>query len=58
MDSPNDISRMRTMECEDGVVVFKDPMTRKTKKNRRRHIKDKAPKHMRGARNETDDHST
>ena len=58
MDSPNDISRMRTYESEDGVVIFKDPMTRKTKKNRHRHMKDGAPKNMRGVSHESYNHST
>ena len=44
----NDISKMRMATSEDGVNVFIDPMTRVTKKNRKRHIKDGAPKSERG----------
>ena len=44
----SDISRMCIKTATDGVVVYKDPMTRKVKKNRHRHVKDGAPKNMRG----------
>lgn len=43
-----DISRMKTMTAEDGTVVFIDPGTRKTKKNRHRHVKEGTPKKLRG----------
>ena len=49
--SESDISRFQGFRAEiasDGVVVFVDPGTRITKKNRHRRAKDGAPKSMRG----------
>lgn len=43
--------RFKTRTYPDGSVVFVDPGTRVAKKNRRRHVKDGAPKSMRGKRN-------
>lgn len=40
--------KWKTRTAPDGVIFYKDPGTRKVKKNRHRHIKDKAPKSMRG----------
>lgn len=40
--------RYREIVQSDGVVVMIDPGTRPKKKNRKRHIKDGAPKSMRG----------
>ena len=39
---------MRTTELPDGVVVMIDPGTETKKKNRKRHVKDGAPKSVRG----------
>lgn len=47
----NDIRGMRQFVAEDGILCYIDPMTRVTKKNRKRHIKDRAPKKMRGMNN-------
>ena len=47
----NDIRGMRQFVAEDGILCYIDPMTRVTKKNRKRHIKDGAPKKMRGMNN-------
>ena len=44
----NDIQGMRQFVAEDGILCYVDPMTRVTKKNRKRHIKDGAPKKLRG----------
>lgn len=44
----SDISRFRSEKATDGITVLVDPGTRKTKKNRHRHVKDGAPKNMRG----------
>ena len=44
----NDICGMRQFVASDGILCYVDPMTRTTKKNRKRHIKDGAPKKMRG----------
>ena len=44
----NDIQGMRQFVAEDGILCYIDPMTRVTKKNRKRHIKDGAPKKLRG----------
>lgn len=41
-------TKMRTLELPDGTVVFVDPGTEVKKKNRTRHVKDDAPKSMRG----------
>lgn len=41
-------TRMRTLECPDGTIAFLDPGTEVKKKNRSRHVKDEAPKSMRG----------
>lgn len=41
-------TRMRTLERPDGTIVFLDPGTEVKKKNRSRHVKDGAPKSMRG----------
>lgn len=38
----------REIVQSDGVVVMIDPGTRPKKKNRKRHVKDGAPKSMRG----------
>lgn len=43
-----DILSHRQYKAEDGTVIFIDPGTEKKKKNRKRHIKDGAPKSMRG----------
>jgi hypothetical protein len=42
------VSTMRSLELPDGVVVMIDPGTETKKKNRKRHVKDGAPKSMRG----------
>lgn len=47
----NDLDRMKTEADEEGIVMFVDKMTEKTKKNRYRHIKDGCPKKERGKRN-------
>lgn len=39
---------VRLIKSSDGTYVYWDLGTRKGKKNRRRHIKDGAPKSMRG----------
>ncbi len=44
----NDETRYRMETGPDGVVIFVDPGTRVTKKNRHRRIKDGAPKSVRG----------
>lgn len=44
----SDIHGMRQIIAEDGIVTYVDPMTHVTKKNRKRHIKDGAPKKERG----------
>ena len=44
----NDIQGMRQFVAEDGILCYIDPMTRVTKKNRKRHIKDGTPKKLRG----------
>lgn len=44
----SDIRGMRQFVTGDGLVCYADPMTRVKKKNRKRHIKDGAPKNMRG----------
>ena len=41
-------AKMRTLELPDRTVVFIDPGTEVKKKNRTRHVKDGAPKSMRG----------
>lgn len=47
----NDISNMRAFIDTDGIVCYIDPMTKVKKKNRKRHIKDGAPKKLRGQNN-------
>lgn len=42
------ITGMRTYEHPDGTVIFIDPGTVQKKKNRQRHVKDGAPKCIRG----------
>lgn len=42
------LTKMRTYEHPDGTIVFLDPGTETKKKNRVRHVKDGAPKSMRG----------
>ncbi len=44
----DELDRMKTKIDEDGIMIFIDTNTRKTKKNRHRHIKDSAPKKERG----------
>ena len=44
----SDISRFRSEKATDGVTVLVDPGKKKKKKNRHRHVKDGAPKNMRG----------
>lgn len=44
----SDIRGMRQIIADDGIVTYVDPMTHVTKKNRKRHIKDGAPKKERG----------
>lgn len=39
----------RVLQAPDGTMIFIDTMTVKKKKNRMRHIKDGAPKKLRGA---------
>lgn len=44
----SDICGMHQFVTGDGLVCYVDSMTRVKKKNRKRHIKDGAPKNMRG----------
>lgn len=55
--SKTEVLSYRTETCTDGIVIFKDPGTRKTKKNRHRKIRDGAPKCMRGRVNQHDSNS-
>ena len=40
--------RGKLLRAPDGTMVFVEPSTIKKKKNRMRHVKDGAPKSMRG----------
>lgn len=42
------ITNPRIVECPDGIVAEVDPGTVEKKKHRHRHVKDGAPKCMRG----------
>lgn len=46
---------LRIKQYPDGTVVTVDSMTEKKKKNRHRHVKDGAPKHMRGIQNKVEE---